>query len=497
MSNHQQQHEAAILGKILGLAGQHGGDPLSALLQVLDVGEGDRKIYNPTVEREGDKLVIPDGAHLPDVIATLQRKHSYEEQVTAIHVTIPVSPWDGALALVHSIESELGAVIQNEGFGGAHQIDVEVELGKTIAVPWGSFELPGMKGATVETGTAVREGRVVFECHVNCKRRYEPRVRRLLDAVRERATKESLHRGKAFSIAFNDEDGDPIPMPSPKFFEIKGDEPIFRDELTDAIERNVFVPIRHAKDMAAMGESLKRGILFAGKYGVGKTLLASYIARVATAAGWTFIYVKDSEELPEALRYAQQYQPVVVFAEDIDRVAGVERTDEVNELLNQLDGIDSKSSQIMTIVTTNHIELINEAMCRPGRIDKVVAVLPPDAPTVVRMIRAFAGSQLALRADLSEVSEILAGETPARVRESISRAKLEALRRTGDPRAKVNGSDLAAVAHEVKSEVALFKRPEPVAAVHGAHALAEGFGAAATAIRRGMNGAAHPASAHA
>src|SRR6185369_1993373 len=101
------------------------------------------------------------------------------------------------------------------------------------------------------------------------------------------------------------------------------------------------------------GQSLKRGIAFVGDYGTGKTLLASDVARVAVENGWTFIYVKEPAELSEALRYAQQYQPVVVFAEDADRIAGPERTATVNALLNQLDGIDGKAARIMTIVTSN------------------------------------------------------------------------------------------------------------------------------------------------
>lgn len=417
--------------------------------------------------------------------------------MTQIHVTIPVSPWDGAMALRKAIEENIGVVIQQECFCGepgcgVHQMDVEVELGKTIQVPWGRFELPGMEKAVIATGTKEEGGRTIFSCDVTCKRRYEPRVRRLLDKTREIATKESLHRGKAFSIAFHDEDGDVIEIPKPKFFEFVNEQPIFSVDLTAAIERNIFVPIRHADDLLEMGESLKRGVLLAGYYGTGKTLLASYIARIATAAGWTFIYVKDSEELPEALRYAQQYQPVVVFSEDVDRIAGLERTEGVNELLNQLDGIDSKTAKIMTILTSNHPERINAAMRRPGRIDLILEVLSPDAETVVRMIKHFANGNLDEAADLTEVSQLLAGEPPARIRETIGRAKLEALRRTGNPKAKANGTDLAAVAREVKAEASLFQKGDEHPVHHDVKAIADGLECAAVAMRKSVNGTGQP-----
>jgi transitional endoplasmic reticulum ATPase len=434
------------------------GGPAALMALMAGMAGGEGRVYNPGVDRTGDKIIVPEGANLLEVIDALRRQHEHEEQRTVIHATLPVAPWDGAIALMKAIEKNIGVVLQKEGMRGADQIDVEVELGKTISVPWGSFELPSMDGAEISTGANIESGRVVFQCHVICKRRYEARVRRLLDTVREIALKESLHRGKAFSIAFRDEDGDSIDMPKPSFFEFMNEEPIFRKELTAAIERNIFVPIRHADNLQKMGESLKRGVLFAGKYGVGKTLLASHIARVAIENGWTFIYVKDSEELPEALRYAQQYQPVVVFAEDVDRIAGKERTDEVNELLNQLDGVDSKSAKIMTVLTSNHPDQVNVAMLRPGRIDLVLEILPPDAEAVVRMIRHFAGTSLDTKADLTETSMILAEETPARVREMISRAKLESLRRTGNPEAKLTAADLEAVAKEVKAEATLLIR---------------------------------------
>ncbi len=485
------------------IASLFGNNPAAAALIAALAGQGDRKIYNPSVNREGDKVIVPEGANLPDVIKALQRQHDREEQVTQIHVTIPVPVWDGAMALKKAIEENIGVFIQKrcscgDPACGVHQMDVETELGKTVQVPWGTFELPGMENAEVKTDTDTENGHIVFSCHVKCKRRYEDRVRRLLDKVREFAMKESLHRGKAFSIAFRDEDDEPIKMPKPKFFEYMNEEPIFRSNLTAAIERNVFVPIRHADDLIKMGESLKRGVLFAGNYGVGKTMLASHIARVATKAGWTFIYVKDSEELPEALRYAQQYQPVVVFAEDVDRIAGKERTDDVNELLNQLDGIDNKTAKIMTILTSNHPDRINPAMRRPGRIDLVLEVLPPDADTVIRMIKHFAHGNLDSKADLTKTSQILAGETPARIRETISRAKLESLRRTGNSEAKIDGVDLETVAYEVKAEGDLFQKNNGHTSNHGVKAIAEGFAVAADTLRKAaVNGSGQPLPEHA
>ena len=452
--------------------------------------EGDPSTYVAEVIRKGDTIVLPDDADLPDIIEVLQRKHAEESQKVKVRTEIDAPPWDGALALQKAISEELGIVITNEtkGMWGERnppqEMEVEIDLDKTITVKWGEFALPGMGQATATTGiNMTNDGVLQFVCQIVCLRRFQDRARRILDSMRRHAATDSIHRGKAFSIRFLDDQGDRLTVPTPKFFALNAEEPLFRRDLERAIERNVFVPLRHTPELRAMGEPLKRGVLFAGNYGTGKTLLASYVAREAIANDWTFIYVKDSAELPYALRYAQRYQPVVVFAEDVDRVAGLERTESVNSLLNQLDGVDSKSAQIMTILTSNHMDRVNPAMRRPGRIDLIMQVLPPDAETVERMVRHFSRHGLEPNADLAGIGKVLEGLAPAYVKEAVGRARLEALRRTGDKDSLINGEDLEAVAKEVRTEKDMFseKKEENL---HGPETVARGFEAAAMQIRK-------------
>lgn len=431
------------------------------------------------VVRTGDKIVLPEGASIPEVIDSLKKQHQSEQQVVAVKAEVACPPWDGSLALQEAIKQHTGLLIQESGWGGvAGEIDVEVELGKSISVRWGEFSLPGMGDeAMANTGVQYDQtsGRWMFACIIKCKRKHQERARKILDTMRAIAANTSLHRGKAFSLKFVDDNGRQIAIPTPKFFQISNEMPIFRRELEEAIERNVFVPLRHSDDLLAMGESLKRGVLFAGEYGTGKTMLASYIARVAVENGWTFMYVKESAELPHALREAIRLQPCVVFAEDVDRVAGLERTDEVNSLLNQLDGIESKNSRIMTVLTSNHADEINPAMRRPGRIDLILQVLPPDADTVIRMAHRFSHGGIEDGADLTLFGQTMAGSSPANVREAVGRARLESLRRTGSPKSQVNGDDLAAVAREVVAERAVFDKPKNNDRQAEREAMAEGF----------------------
>ena len=459
--------------------------------------------YAASVVRTGDKIILPDGASIPDVIKALQAEYDSERQKVSVNTTVAVPPWDGAMALTKAIHEELGLIQAVEIPGGwfspeqpPEEMEVEYALGKTMTVRWGRFSLPGMGDAIAETGVTKDDtsGEFNFTAKITTVRRWQKRARKILDRMREIASVESIHKGKAFSIQFFDMDGDQIRIPTPKFFPFNAATPIFRQDLEQAIDRNIYTVIRHAKELQTLGESLKRGVLFAGSYGTGKTMLASAIADVATQPenGWTFIYVKEPRELPLALGYARKFQPVVVFCEDVDRIAGMDRSNEVNNLLNQLDGVDSKSAQIMTILTSNHSNKVNQAMRRPGRIDMVLQVLPPDAETITRMVKSFVGTGLEQDADLSGIGETLSGFAPAYIREACGRARLEALRRTGNLKSLITGEDLDTVAKEVAAERKMFIGEDETQTNTDREvtALADGFSAAGTIMKKSLAKAA-------
>lgn len=436
-----------------------------------------KRVVVAEVVRMGDKITLPENASIPEIIDVLQKEHAKEEQRVTTKATVNVPPWDGALALQKALEQVLGFALQtSDMWTDAAEMDVEIGYGQTMQVKWGIFKLPGMGAdAIAATGTSydADSGRWVFQCTIQCKGKFKPRAQQILDTMRHLALTESLHKGKAFSLRYYDDDGDKISMPMPKFFPLTQETPIYRRDLELSIERNIFTPIRKSAEWRAMGKSLKRGILLVGPYGTGKTLLISYVARVATENGYTCIYVKEPAELKYALKEAQRLQPCVIISEDVDRIAGPERTDDVNKLLNQLDGIDSKASEIITILTSNHGGNINKAMRRPGRIDVVLQVLPPDAEAVDRMVREFAGKMLEENADLTGITTTLAGFAPAYIREAVERAQMESLRRTGKAFSPINGDDLTLVAKEVVAENLLFR--EEAKDTNRVKVVAEGF----------------------
>jgi SpoVK/Ycf46/Vps4 family AAA+-type ATPase len=210
-------------------------------------------------------------------------------------------------------------------------------------------------------------------------------------------------------------------------------------------------PLKHTAACRANKVPLKRGILLEGKYGTGKSLTARVTAKVATDHGWTFIMLNRSQGLKQAIEFARAYQPCVIFAEDIDRAADRENED-VNDLVNLLDGLITKNMEMMVVLTTNFIDKIDRSLLRPGRFDAVISIDAPDAETSAKIVRAYAGPLLAADADLTEVGETTAGMIPASIREVVERAKLGMLTEGRD---NIAPNDLLASALGMQRHMAL------------------------------------------
>jgi len=253
-------------------------------------------------------------------------------------------------------------------------------------------------------------------------------------------------------------------MPRIEFIDTRSTDPddlIYHPDLAAAIQTNLFTPITRATDCAANGIPLKRGILLGGTFGTGKTMAAAVAARLAVDAGITYVYVPHADELADAIEFARQYQSpaCVVFCEDVDRVVAGERSVEMDDILNIIDGIDSKDANVITVLTTNDLHSINQAMLRPGRLDAIIDMIPPDAATAERLLRRYAGPAIAPDTELTVAAGILAGHIPAVIAEVVRRAKLAQLRRQapGTPVTQLSQEALIEAAQTMRAQVSLLK----------------------------------------
>lgn len=426
----------------------------------------------------GDKIMLPESMTKREAVKNIIAAEKYESEIVEVRETIDAFPWDGAVAFKWAMDQVFGHVFAQPtysffGKNPPREINIAVDAhGGKVVVPWGKFAFPG--GTDEEwlaTATDVKDGRLVLAIVSNVTRAHKPAIHQLAKLTRERLVTNSIYRSKAVRIKFRDDDGDTIGIPEPVFLDLSRTNPdnlVFRDDLMRMIETNVWTPLRYREACAEAGVPFKRGVLLAGPYGTGKTLAAFNTALEATNNGVTFLYLQDVRELPDAIRFVQRYSPAVIFAEDVDRATSGERDIALDTILNTLDGVDSKSSEVMVVLTTNHLERINKAMLRPGRLDVVLNVLPPDAVAARKLIRQYGFEQLDLDAKLIEVGELLDGQIPAVIREVVERSKLERIRRAGSAKASITDDDLVIAAKTVLQQQELFReKPAEVTTLDG------------------------------
>jgi transitional endoplasmic reticulum ATPase len=230
-------------------------------------------------------------------------------------------------------------------------------------------------------------------------------------------------------------------------------------EAKQALTEAVLWPLQHPDTFARLGVDPPRGVLLYGPPGCGKT----FVVRALASTGQLSVHaVKGSELMDkwvgasekavrELFRRARDSAPSLVFLDEIDALAprrgqsfdsGV--TDKVvAALLTELDGIDPLRD-VVVLGATNRPDLIDPALLRPGRLERLVFVEPPDAAARREILRT-AGKSIPLSADvdLDEVAAELDGYSAADCVALLREAALTAMRRSIDA-AGVTAADLAA-----------------------------------------------------
>lgn len=391
---------------------------------------------NVGIKHNGKHIVLPNDPRamtMEAAVEALQRKIKADNEVISFIENIEGYPFDAAVAFVKAMQRRYGwanPVPTPTFFGPKPPQMISVRLGPeshdVAQVPIGSFEVPGVN-SRIETVIDWKGGFIV---RGQIKNAEKAQLMELVADARMILEKETIYRGKALRLHV-DSDGDIIKGMQPTFLHtkhVKPEELIFSQDVTELMETTIFTPIKHTEACYKHKIPLKRGILLAGPYGTGKSLTAAVCSKVCVENGWTFVLLDKPEGLRAGLEFAQRYQPAVLFAEDIDRVME-ERDDDANDLLNTIDGVLLKDAKVITVVTTNHSEKINKAMLRPGRLDAVIQVLPPDAKAAERLVRLYARELIEKSTTLEELGKAIQGQIPATIREVVERSKLAMISR--------------------------------------------------------------------
>lgn len=191
--------------------------------------------------------------------------------------------------------------------------------------------------------------------------------------------------GKAKSMTTNSKQNE---VPSVKMEDIGGLSPETKREIHGMIET-----FKNAEDAEKFGIRPLKGAIFHGPPGTGKTLLAKAVAHELEASffamsgsGFTEMFVGvGASRVRNLFEEARKNAPALIFIDEVDAIAGKrggqvrndEREGTLNELLTQLDGVQS-NEKVMVLVATNRLDMLDDAFIRAGRFDLKVMIDLPD-----------------------------------------------------------------------------------------------------------------------
>jgi cell division protease FtsH len=221
-----------------------------------------------------------------------------------------------------------------------------------------------------------------------------------------------------------------------------------KEELSEIVDF-----LRHPDKYRKLGGRIPHGVLLSGSPGTGKTLLARAVAGEADVP---FFSISASEfveaivgigasRVRDLFTKAKEAQPSIVFIDELDaigraRTSGVagfsggndEREQTLNQILTEMDGFDSSTS-VIVIGATNRPDVLDQALLRPGRFDRRVAVQPPDKNGRKAILEVHTRSvPLGSDVDLAGIAATTPGMVGADLANLVNEAALLAARRSHD-----------------------------------------------------------------
>ncbi len=248
--------------------------------------------------------------------------------------------------------------------------------------------------------------------------------RRLEKAVHEAQS----YRGKVLSLEQDDRySGKSSGIKVHKLSGIDRKEIILPDVTLNAIDHNIIRFAEKRQGLKKLGQSTKKGLLFHGAPGTGKTHTIRYLAKALKDHTTFIITAEQMGLLSEYFTLARLLQPAVMIIEDVDLIAKArEKMDStceevlLNKLLNEMDGLN-EDADIFIILTTNRPDILEEAIAsRPGRVDQSIEFPLPDENSRKKLVHLY-------KANLNVGDDIL--ETIVKKTEGVSASFIKELMR--------------------------------------------------------------------
>ena len=218
------------------------------------------------------------------------------------------------------------------------------------------------------------------------------------------------------------------------------------DELKDELREAVEWPIKHKEAYDYVNVETPKGVLLHGPPGTGKTLIAKALAKMTES---NFISIKGPELLSkwvgesekgvrEIFRKARQAAPCIIFLDEIDALVPRRSSGNsdshvteniVSQILTEIDGLEELHN-VLIIGATNRLDIVDEALLRPGRFDRIIEVGNPDSKGRKHIFEIHTKKKpLESNVDIKKLVEITDGFSGAEIASITNRAALVALKR--------------------------------------------------------------------
>lgn len=346
-----------------------------------------------------------------DALGFIEGEIKQSKKMASFKYTLLCWKPDGVYQLNRAINEVFGSAVSKEdkspsGNSNIDTVDVILADGSRTKVPFGKISLEEL-GEDSEININYDNDRHLLLVKGQCQFKYQSLIDDIVERTKELLATESIYKNQALEITN---------LSEPKIMTLASIDKQFMvlSKKTEFELQPLRSRILYPEKCIAKGIPLKYGCLLEGKYGTGKTLLAFKLAKDAVNNGWSFVYLKDPSLLAETLRMCKVVDRsghgVIVFVEDIDQVTRGNRDSAMQDILNTLDGGDTKDMNVITLFTTNHIELIEPTFLRGKRIGSVITMDCLDAETAERFIReTFSEAEgYSVDDDLSDVCNYIA-----------------------------------------------------------------------------------------
>ena len=217
------------------------------------------------------------------------------------------------------------------------------------------------------------------------------------------------------------------------------------DDLKEELRETVEWPIKHKEAFDYVDVEAPKGVLLYGPPGTGKTLIAKALAKTTES---NFISIKGPELLSkwvgesekgvrEIFRKARQAAPCIIFFDEIDAFAPRRSGGDsshvsesvVSQILTEIDGLEELHN-VLIVGATNRLDIVDDALLRPGRFDRIIRVPNPDAKSREKIFKIHTRKKpLDSNINISEIVERTDGFSGAEIESVANRAAITALKR--------------------------------------------------------------------